>query len=242
MKRLVLLALTILLLAVTPVLAQEDEPPPSDDVAEEIVDFTVDTAEGTVEEVEDFIERLTTTPQSELAQVLLVVGGVLLLVAGWRVYDYIVIIAGLLIGAAIGASVVTTDSEIIILAAMLIGGVIGAFISVFLYYLAVFLIGAYIGIALINAAAVAFELTPVSSLALLFGAIVGGVVLIGLSFEFLVLLSSVVGAQMLSLGLGLDVFWTLIFAIAGVVIQFGLMRAFKYNFRRRRRRVRLFSR
>jgi len=112
---------------------------------------------------------------------------------------------------------------------------------VFLYYLAVFVIGAYVGVLLTNSAAVAFSLTPVSGLALLIGAVIGGIVLLSLSFEFLVLLSSIVGAQMLSLGLGLDAVWTLIFAIAGIIIQFGLMRSFNYDFRRRPRR-RLFPR
>ena len=74
-------------------------------------------------------------------------------------------------------------------------------------------------------------------LILLIGAVVGGLLLIGLSFEFLVLLSSLVGAQMLALGLGLPLIWTLIFAIIGMIVQFMLMRRFNYSFRRRPRRV-----
>ncbi|GAB4527587.1 MAG: hypothetical protein OHK0046_45510 [Anaerolineae bacterium] len=244
MNRLLFVALAVLMLfAVMPLAAQDvDITPDPEEVAEDIVDITVETAEATAEEVEDLIDRITQVPQSDAARVLLVLGGILLLTAGWRVYDFIVVIAGLLIGAAIGASLVTNDSDLIILAAMLIGGLLGAALSVLLYYAAVFVIGGYVGILLFSSAANAFELSPISPLALLVAALVGGVVLLALSFEFLVLLSSLVGAQMLSLGLGLDIFWTLIFAVAGIVIQFGLMRAFKYDFRRRSRRFVRFPR
>jgi hypothetical protein len=70
--------------------------------------------------------------------------------------------------------------------------------------------------------------------------VIGGAVLIGLSFELLVVLSALVGAQMLTRGLGLDAIWTLIFAAVGIIVQIGLVRAYKYDFRRRR--VYLFRR
>lgn len=236
--------LVLVTLAVVVTLIQEDveiTPLPSEETAEDIVDLTVDTAEETATALEQFIDRITTAPQSDAARVLLVVGGIILLIAGWRIYDFIIIIAGFLIGAMIGLSLVTTDNTLIALAALLLGGLIGAALGAFLYYAAVFVIGAYIGVVLTAAAANALSLTPISPLALLLGGIIGGVVLIGLSFEFLVLLSSLVGAQMLSLGLGLGVAWTLLFVVAGVVLQFALIRGFKYDFRRRRRRIRLFA-
>lgn len=241
----ILIAVIILVIALVIISDQESNPITSDEadeVAGDIVDATVETAEDTTNTVEDFIDRLTTTPQTDLVRVLLVVGGVILLIAGWRVYDYIVIIAGFLIGASLLVSLVETDSTFLTVAAFLIGGLIGAILGSFLYYFAVFIIGAYIGILLTNAIGVALSLEPVTAIALVVGAIIGGIVLIGLSFEFLVILSSVVGAQMLTLGLGLDVYWTLIFAIAGIVIQFALMRNFNYNFRRRSRRANLFPR
>ncbi len=214
----------------------------AEETAEDIVDFAVDSAETAATSLEDFIDRLTISPRSDIARVLLVLGGVVLLAAGWRVYDYVVIIAGLLIGALLAASLVRDDNTALTIGALLVGGLIGAAVSYFLYYGAVFLIGAYIGIVLTNAIASALGLEPVSSLALLVGGLIGGLVLIGLSFEFLVLLSSLVGAQLLALGLGLGPVWTLIFTVVGVVIQFGLIRAYKYDFRRRRRRITPFRR
>jgi len=224
--------------------AQEATPVPFDDTAEDIVDTTVDAAEETAEEIDNFVDRLVSSPQTDVARVLMVLGGIILLVAGWRIYDFIVLVAGFLIGASIAVSLVTDQSEIIEIAAFLIGGVLGAILGAVLYFFAVFVIGAYIGVVLTSAAATALDLTPISDVALLVAAIIGGLILIALSFEFLVLFSAIVGAQMLSLGLGLGAGWTLLFAIAGVIIQFGLMRALKYDFRRRsnRGRFRVFGR
>lgn len=178
---------------------------------------------------------MTQAPKSELGRILLVVGGVLLLIAGWRIYDFIIVVAGFLIGALIAGSLVTTDNTFISLGVFLVGGLIGALLSAILYYVAVFMIGAYLGISLTGALANALSLAPVSPLALLVGGLIGGLVLIGLSFEFLVLVSALVGAQMLTLGFGLNVVWTLIFAVVGVIVQLGLLRVYHYDFRRRRR-------
>ena len=243
-----IILIAIIIIVVGLVLISAEDPTPvtgdeADEVAEDIVDFTVVTAEDTANTLEDFVDRLITTPQTDFIRVLLVVGGVVLLIAGWRVYDYIVIIAGFLIGASIVIALVPADNTFMLVAAFLVGGLIGAILSVILYYFAVFMIGAYIGIMLTSAVATTLSFTPVMPLALFAGAIIGGVVLVGLSFEFLVILSSVVGAQMLSLGLGLDFYWTILFAIVGIVIQFALMRNFKYDFRRRRtKRINLFPR
>lgn len=217
-------------------------PVPSEGITGEIVDLTVETTERTANFLGDLLDRLTQAPKSELARILLVVGGVLLLIAGWRIYDFIIIVAGFLIGALIAGSLVTTDNTFISLVVFLVGGLIGALLSAVLYYVAVFMIGAYLGISLTGALANALSLAPVSPLALLVGGVIGGLVLLGLSFEFLVLVSALVGAQMLTLGFGLNVVWTLIFAVVGVIVQLGLLRVYNYDFRRRRRPFGYFQR
>ena len=55
-----------------------------------------------------------------------------------------------------------------------------------------------------------------------------------LSFELLILFSALVGAQMVTLALGLSPLWTLVLAVVGVIIQLGLARSFRYDWRRRR--------
>lgn len=238
MRNLLFVVLLILaVLVVTAILSQSTPLLPSNQLASDIVETTEGLAEDTVATFNNVLDRLIVTPRSALVRAMLIVGGILLLVAGWRIYDYIVVIAGIVVGATIALSLVTTDNTLIVIGAMIVGGLIGAVLGVFLYYAAVFVIGAYIGIVLTGAIVDALSTAPPSPVVLLIGAVIGGLILIGLSFEFLVLLSSLVGAQMLTLGLGLPVIWTLIFAVIGVIIQFVLMRQFNYSFRRRPRRV-----
>lgn len=245
MKKLltVLTIIFVMGLVFVPVVAQDTEAPSAEETAEDIVDLTVDAAESTALSLENFLERLMTPPQSDLTRVLMVVGGIILLVAGWRVYDFIIVIAGFLMGASVAMALVVTESTFIAIAAFLIGGLIGAALAIFVYFLAVFLIGAYVGIVLTGSLASALALTPVSSLALIIGAIIGGILLTMLSFELLVVLSAVVGAQLVTLALGLNAVWTLVLAVAGIIFQFLLMQRFDYEFRRRRSpRNRLFAR
>lgn len=232
-----ILLLILAVLVVTAILSQTTPLLPSNEVAGTIVDTTETLAENTVQTFNNVLDRLLVTPRSALVRALLIVAGVLLLVGGWRVYDYIVVIAGIVVGATIALSLVTTSEPIVTIGIMIVGGVIGALLGVFLYYAAVFVIGAYIGIVLTGAVINAVSTSPAQPVILLIGAVVGGLLLIGLSFEFLVLLSSLVGAQMLTLGLGLPLIWTLIFALIGMIVQFMLMRRYNYSFRRRPRRI-----
>lgn len=208
----------------------------AEQVARDIVEFTEDTSIATVQVVNDFLERLVQRPQSEIARVILIIGGALLLVAGWRVYEYIILISGFLIGAAFGSALVPDNNTLLTVAGFLIGGIIGAAIASLLYYLAVALIGAYIGLAATIAIATYFDLTPVSSLVLLLGGIIGAIVLIALSLEFLIVISALVGAQMVSLGLNLGPEWVLILAVVGVIAQLLAVRAFGVDLRRRPQR------
>lgn len=228
--------IVILMLAIVPVvLAQDPTPFPNDDseaVAEDLVNLTVETTESTSETVDGFLDRLITTPKSDLARVLLVMGGVVLLLAGWRVYDFVVVIAGFVIGAAVAVSLLTTTSTMITVGAVLLGGVLGAILSVYLYYVAVFLIGAYIGIVLTGALTVALTDAQAAPLILFVGGLIGGLIMISLSFEFLVFFAALVGAQMLALGMNLGVIWTIIFALIGVVMQLGIIRRYNYSYRR----------
>lgn len=234
-----------LLMTALPVMAQDTPvvtPIPAEDLAEDIVDVTVQAAEGTANLFEDFMNRLIQTPRSEAVRLLMVLGGVVLLVAGWRLYEFVALIAGFIIGASIAVALFGNDNVVLTTAAMLLGGIVGALLGYFLYYVAIFVVGAYIGIILTNALASALLLTPVSSIALLIGGLLGGIVLVGLSFEFVILLSALVGAQMLTLGLGLDVAWTLILTVFGVIIQFLLVRSTRFDYRTRPRRAFRFYR
>lgn len=236
------LATPVPIYTATPGPAVVETPIPGEEVADEIVDITVDAGQATVGLVEDFINRLTQTPQSDVVRLLMIVFGVLLLLAGWRIYDYIALIAGFIVGALIAMSLVPAGDTLVTLIGALIGGVIGAALGAFLYYIAVFLIGVYVGVVLTNGLAAMLGLAPVSPLVLLIGGLTGGLLMVALSFELLILFSALVGAQMITLALGLQPVWTLVLAAIGVIIQLGLARTFRYDFRRRvrpfyRRRV-----
>jgi hypothetical protein len=166
-------------------------------------------------------------------RLLLVIGGSILLIAGWRVYDYIVLIAGFIIGASVALSLLTEDNTMITVGAILVGGFIGAFLALYAYLIGVFLIGAYVGIVLTGALAAEVSATPVSPLILLIGGLIGGLILAQLSFQFMVIVAAVAGAQMLVLGLGLEPYWTLLLALAGIILQLYLMRRYNYGYRRR---------
>lgn len=200
-----------------------------------IVTTTINAAQATTDIMVNFFNRLTQTPESTVMRVIMIVVGLVLLVAGWRVYEFVIVIAGAMVGAAIASSLVVSTDAVTNLVVLLIGGVIGAVLSFFLYYVAVFLIGMHFGILLTNGLATTLALQPVSPLVLIVGGVIGGLILLGLSFQFLIVLSSLVGAQLLVVALGLPTIWTLVIALLGILVQFGLTRTYHYDFRRSRR-------
>lgn len=178
-------------------------------------------------------ERFDRVSQNDLMRFAMIIGGTVLLLIGWRIYSMIIWIAGALAGASLALVIVNTDSFLIGLIAMIIGGIIGSALAGFLYYVAVFMIGLYIGGLLAAQAVIAFNLPIDFTLAVIGGALFGALLLVALSFELLVILSSIVGGQMLALGLGLDVRWALGFIVFGILFQLFLVRTFNYQIRRR---------
>lgn len=240
LNRLLIISLVIVALmgmATHHVLAQAATPANGPgETAQTIVQATTQAAQTTAGTAEHVLNQLLQQPRSNIMRALLLIGGVILLLAGWRINEIIILIGGFLIGAAVATSLVVTDNAFLEIAILLIGGFIGAALSALMYYVAVFLIGAYVGMALTGGLGTALALTPVSAIALLIGGLIGGLVLIGLSFEFIILLSALVGAQMITLSLGLGMIWTVILAVIGIFVQLGLTRTFHYRFRRHIRR------
>lgn len=210
-------------------------PPPPNDVAGEMVEGTVSAVETTAGWLENLMDRLGQVADSQIVRVLLIIGGVLLLVVGWRIYDWVILIAGFVLGAALATSLVTTTDSLTALFVMLIGGLLGAALSIVLYQVAVFFIGAYVGILITRSVGTLLALTPVTPVALLIGGLLFGLLFLGLSFQFLIVVSALIGAQMLTLGLGLNAAWTLILFVIGLVVQFVLARTYRIDLRRTRR-------
>lgn len=210
-------------------------PPPPNDVAEQMVEGTVSAVETTASWLDTLLDRLGQVAQSEVVRVLLIIGGVILLVAGWRIYDWVILLAGFVLGAALATSLVVTSDSLTSLFVMLIGGLLGAALSIVLYQVAVFFMGAYVGILITRSVATLLALTPVTAVALLIGGLLFGLLFLGLSFQFLIVVSALLGAEMLTLGLGLNAAWTLVLFVIGLVVQFILARTYRIDLRRTRR-------
>jgi hypothetical protein len=170
-----------------------------------------------------------------------IVIGALLLIVGWRVYDVAIGLAGFLVGASIGYSLfapptgTVADSETLGLVGIIVGGLIGAGLAVILQYIAVFLIGGYLGAIVTSYLWVAMTGTTADPVVLLIGGLIGGIILVALFFYVAILVTSAVGAVMLAQGLGLGGTWMLIIFIVGAIIQFGLARYTDYELPQRRR-------
>jgi hypothetical protein len=241
-----LLILSILL--VIPILAQDIATPEpvietqgedviidGEQLAAGLINVAGDAATGVSRIFDDFINRLYSVPRNDIVRVLMVIGGAILLIAGWRIYDWIIVFAGFIIGASTAMALVPDTNTVMSIAALLIGGLIGALLGYFAYYLAVFFIGAYVGILLLGTIATSLGWTPVNLIVLALAALIGGLLMLALSFELLVLLASLVGAQMIVIALGLQPqgFWILGLTVLGVIIQVFATRRFGYTLRRR---------
>jgi len=145
-----------------------------DAAAATIAGAATDAAQSISGTAQGLWAQLAQVPQSDLARVLLILGGVVLLLAGWVVYEWIILIAGFLIGATTALSLFPQANTLVALLVFLIGGVIGIAIGGLLYYVAVFLIGAYLGIVIAEGVAVALNIPPLSSIGVLVAGIVGG--------------------------------------------------------------------
>jgi hypothetical protein len=210
--------------------------------AQDAVQITQAVAEATAGTLAGFLDQLARAPRSDVARVLLVLGGAVLLLVGWRVADFVIVIAGALIGASVATALVTDPNEVIQIIALILGALVGAALASLLYYVAVFFIGAYVGIVLFQTVAASLGYETVDAILVLVAALIGGILLLGLAVYFLLFLSVLVGAQMVVLGLNLDPVWLLILVVIGLIIQVVAARAVGDDIRRRPRPVRLFRR
>lgn len=233
-----------LLMIGVPVLAQDGQPVDTDgdnividtqQASDTIIQITESTAEGISAIISSFLNRLYNITSNQYVQVIMVILGAVFLVAGWRIYNWIIILAGALVGATIALAAVGSAGATIEIIAFVIGAVIGGILGYYVYYGAVFVIGAYIGIVFATLVAQSLELLPISPLILFVVAIVGGLIMLGLSFELLVVLASVLGAQLIVMGLGLSpsAIWLGGLILVGIFLQISLTRRSGYSVRRR---------
>lgn len=85
------------------------------------------------------------------AAVLLILGGALACVAGYRLFRVVLGIYGFILGAMIGSSLMGATNTIGMVVAAIVGGMAGALILVFAYFVGVALVGAGLGALAVHA-------------------------------------------------------------------------------------------
>lgn len=147
-------------------------------------------------------------PVLVIVSLLLILLGILFTFFGYRLFRVVLGIAGFLFGASLVGGLVLMFSGSILAAVLagLAGGALFAVLSVFVYYLGVFFLGAYLGVVVGAAILSIFGLTLIPWLFILL-AVIGGV--LGVIFHrfMIILATAFVGAWGVMLGISSLTFW-----------------------------------
>jgi hypothetical protein len=177
------------------------------------------------DQIQDLLNGLS--PLVEVLRFIAIGAGLVLLVAGWKIYRLVVALPGFLIGAALGVWIghqVSGDLTFALIG-FAVGGLIGVWLARVVHDIALFVVGAVGGVYVMqNVWGYLSELTP-STWVLVLGAILGGGLLLALSRHWMVFLSSVIGAMMFVWGVQVDIAWILVAFVFGLVMQYGISRA-----------------
>jgi hypothetical protein len=155
------------------------------------------------------------------------IAGGLCLVFGWRIYQFIVMLPGILIGGLIGFALGALQwGEIGGLFIALLGAGLGGGLAWALHQIVIWLVGAIGGGIIVFAVSEAAFHTEPHGLVLLIGAVIGGSLLLLLAKAFIVVKASFIGALLIAYGAGElanPVVWIAL-TLVGTAIQFGLAR------------------
>lgn len=204
---------------------------------EAAVEVAETTGEATIAVTQRWLDALSAVPQNELLQLILVLGGILLLFGGWRIYDWVVFAAGGFVGAAVLSGLVAPETLMLDVLLALVGFAVGAFLASFVYYAAVFSLGAYLGVVITSAFAGAFGFEALSLTVLLVALVVGGGLFVALASELIIVIAALIGAQLVALTMGLSPIWTVLLALIGGIVQLYLANRAGYGVWRRPRRA-----
>ena len=156
--------------------------------------------------------------------------GISLLFLGRRVFWLFVGVAGFIAGLTLAPQILDGQSEIVVLFVAVIFGVVGAFLAIFLEGLAIlvagFLAGGYIMTSLI--AALGSSISADHSVMYIIGGIIG-LVLVAILFDWaIIILSALLGAEIIMPFLPVDssVYFAIyiVLVIAGIAVQAGIWR------------------
>jgi hypothetical protein len=162
---------------------------------------------------------------NSLIQILMILLGIVILVAGRKLFWVTLGVAGFIFGLLLTFNVLQDQPAWLILILALVIGFIGAFVAVIMQKAVVALAGLLIGGYLFSALLLALnpDLAQWQWLAYIIGAVIGFVVLIAIFEVGLVILSAMLGAmlilQVINLESWLEGLLLIILTIVGVIIQ-----------------------
>ncbi|MEZ4599555.1 MAG: DUF4203 domain-containing protein [Syntrophotaleaceae bacterium] len=158
------------------------------------------------------------------------IAGGLCLVYGFRIYQFVVMLPGFLLGGLAGFVLGAMQwGEIAGVLVALVGACFGAGLAWGLHQLAIFILGAVGGgIIVIAVSETVWNTTP-DELIILIGALLGGGLLLYLAKAFIIVKSSFIGALLIAYGAGQlvnPIIWIAL-TLLGIGIQFGVARVFR---------------
>lgn len=190
------------------------------DVEQELRSPDEETPRTLAERVRAYLELENVRIAPRVVRAIMMLTGIVLLIAGWRIYRGVIALPGLLLGALIGARFGASESsDIVALIGLVAGAGLGALLALVLHDVAVFALGGYLG------ATLALSLTDWNpTLMIILGGVIGGVLLIALFYMLLFAVTAVIGALLLGGAIGASPAVMALLAAVGVIVQYNLAR------------------
>lgn len=189
------------------------------DIERELRAPDTDTPRSLAERVRSYLEMDNVRVAPQVLRAIMILSGLVLLVAGWRIYRGVVALPGLILGVLIGARFGASEGEIAALIGLLIGAALGSLLALILHDVTVFGLGAYLG------ATLALDLTDWNpTLMIILGGLIGGALLIALFYWLLFAVTAVIGALLLGGALNLSPPITALLGALGLIMQYNLAR------------------
>ncbi|NLE51751.1 MAG: hypothetical protein GX613_10130 [Chloroflexi bacterium] len=178
------------------------------------------TPRALVERVRSYLEMDNVRVAPQVVRAILILSGLVLLVAGWRIYRGVIALPGLILGALIGARFGASESsELVALLGLVIGAGLGGLLALIFHDVMVFGLGAYFG------AALALDLIGWNpTLMIILGGLIGGVLFVALFYWLLFAMTAMIGALLLGGALGLSPAVMALLAAVGLIMQYNLAR------------------
>lgn len=177
------------------------------------------TPRALAERARAYLEMDNVRVAPRLVRAIMMLTGVVLLIAGWRIYRAVIALPGLILGILIGARFGASEGDLIALVGLVIGAGLGVLLALVLHDVAVFALGAYLG------ASLALDLTGWNPpLMIILGGIIGGVLFVALLYVLLIGVTATLGALLLGGAIGASPAVMALLAAISVIVQYNLAR------------------